>query len=331
MQLNQDLRGAAGRFCPADYRLDHHVFSKSAQTEEFDLVYVVGGLYGNTEALKQICDAFEAEIIENKCLIFNGDFHWFDISDAEFIEIEMRTSSYRRLRGNVETEIARLLKPGEQDIGCGCAYPEEVSNKEVDYSNAIIGELRATYQRVKSALATDTNLAVLPMAARMQVGGVGLAVTHGDIDSLAGWSLAHNRIETTLKSGLAQMLDQQELDIVASSHTCLPAMNRTHNKLVVNNGAAGLANFNADTAGLITRIAVGENTSSTLPVCYETNLHAKGRCVKVQALRVPFPDQVWQQKFLAQWPLGSAAHESYWKRIQLGTSYTIKQAMQYEF
>jgi predicted phosphodiesterase len=334
MQLDKSVKIEAGRFCPADYRIDQKLFAKSQATMEFDLVYVVGGLYGNTEALRVICDAFEADPVSNKCMIFNGDFHWFDVSAAEFLEIEFQTSKYMRLRGNVETELARDVKVGDEDVGCGCAYPDEVSSKEVDYSNAIIQQLRATYRQLCESGNLTTNLNELPMATRFQIGGVGVAVTHGDTDSLAGWNLAHHRIESTLADELAHKLDVLEVDVVASSHTCLPALHKSKGKLVANNGAAGLANFQGDTTGLITRI-VRKSTDNAmnlkLPIAYQTDLVSNCGAVNVKALKVPFNNPAWQHKFIAQWPRESAAYESYWKRIQLGTSYTEKQAMQYEF
>lgn len=331
MLLDHSLQNSAGRFCPSDYRIDSKSFIRSSATSTLDVLYVVGGLYGNTEALQLICDAFEKEPCKNKGMIFNGDFHWFDVFATEFIAIENRTANYMRLRGNVETELARVLASGDQDIGCGCAYPEEVGSREVEYSNKIIRQLQETYQSLKATGQLNTNLANLPMAARLQVGDVGVAVTHGDIDSLAGWNLSHNRIKSTLESGLAKKLNDLDVDVVASSHTCLPALNVTNGKLVVNNGAAGLANFQGDTSGLITRISTEQETSSSLSVVYENHLATKTGNVHVQALRVSFNDQVWQQKFLAQWPSESAAFESYWKRVSQGTSYTVKQAMQYEF
>ena len=35
----------------------------------------------------------------------------------------------------------------------------------------------------------------------------------------------------------------------------------------------------------------------------------------------------WRELFLRQWPAGSAAHRSYWPRIQRGPAYTVAEAM----
>jgi predicted phosphodiesterase len=300
-------------------------------------LYVVGGLYGNTEALQLICTAFEAEPSANKALVFNGDFHWFDVAEAEFARIEAMTSKYTRLRGNVETELTRTILSAEDDVGCGCAYPDEVDDGDVAFSNAIIQQLRKTYLRWLANSKLTPELPGLPMAARFDVGGLGVAVTHGDIDSLAGWTLAHNRIRSTLDDGLSEKLSNFDVNIVACSHTCLPALCSQNNQIVVNNGAAGLANFMNQTSGLVTRIAVSDHatsnrpvSSTALPVVYESRVIGQSSVVHVQALNVPFSDERWHKKFLSQWPIGSAAYESYWKRIRLGTSYTLKQARQYE-
>jgi predicted phosphodiesterase len=323
----------AGRFCPPDYRIDQSVFAPENTRGSCDVLYVVGGLYGNTEALKIICDAFEAEPTRNKALVFNGDFHWFDVALPEFSQVEATTSQYVRLRGNVETELSRSFSEFEDDVGCGCAYPDDVADGDVASSNAIIQQLRKTYGQWCSNFKSTRFLADLPMAARFEIDGLGIAITHGDIDSLAGWTLAHNRMRSTLNDGLSSKLAKLDINMVACSHTCLPALCSQNNQIVVNNGAAGLANFVNKTSGLISRIAKANQATSAraLPVVYESHLGGKSGVVQVQALDVQFSDERWQTKFLSQWPAGSAAYESYWNRIRLGTSYTLKQARQYEY
>ena len=37
-------------------------------------------------------------------LVFNGDFHWFDVDPASFSEINVRALAHFALRGNVETK-----------------------------------------------------------------------------------------------------------------------------------------------------------------------------------------------------------------------------------
>lgn len=50
-------------------------------------------------------------------------------------------------------------------------------------------------------------------------------------------------------------LDDNKVDILATTHTCLPALYNNDKHIVVNNGAVGMANVKGTTYGLITRIA----------------------------------------------------------------------------
>lgn len=324
----------AGRFCPLDYQISPSAFSVANTLAECDLLYVVGGLYGNTEALTLIKNAFEAEPARNKQMVFNGDFHWFDINDDEFAAVERGTAPYIRLRGNVETELARLIV-GADEVGCGCAYPDDVPDRDVNYSNQIISQLRKTYQRYVSG--SGVNLNSLPMTARIQVGSAAVAITHGDHESLAGWQLSHSRVKETINAGLALHMKASAVDVLACSHTCLPVLCKEQGVAVVNNGAAGLANFAANTAGLVTRIAatqfafqgdVAQLLATNLPLAYETTMP---NGLAIQALHVPFNDEHWQQKFLNQWSADSPAYLSYWSRLTTGLSYSVTEAMQYEY
>ena len=49
--------------------------------------------------------------------------------------------------------------------------------------------------------------------------------------------------------------DAAEADVFATAHTCLPFLQFFGDGLVANNGAAGLASFEGDGAGLVTRVA----------------------------------------------------------------------------
>ena len=107
---------AAGRVCPADYRYDPAVLDRPADISA-RVLYVVGGLYGNAEALdavEQLASAERARVT----LVFNGDFHWFDAESLWFAALDRRVARHAAIRGNVETEIAR---PAEVGAGCGCA------------------------------------------------------------------------------------------------------------------------------------------------------------------------------------------------------------------
>ena len=80
-----------------------------------ETLYVVGGLYGNVEALDARAATGGARARAVVTIVFNGDFHWFDVDAGEFRRIEREVPRAPALRGNVETEIA-----GE-DVGARAA------------------------------------------------------------------------------------------------------------------------------------------------------------------------------------------------------------------
>jgi hypothetical protein len=116
-----------GRFCPSSYALGLDAFRAEPEFDT-DLIYVVGGLYGNSEALRAIIACFDAEPADRKLLCFNGDFHWFDRDPDCFAAVEEGTRPYLRLRGNVETELAS----DDDAAGCGCAYPDSVAQDRIE-------------------------------------------------------------------------------------------------------------------------------------------------------------------------------------------------------
>ena len=93
-----------GRTCPVSYRYAPRELDREPQVVA-ETVYVVGGLYGNVEALAAIT-ALAAREAGPVTLVFNGDFHWFDVADADFAHVTDAVLAHAALRGNVETEIA---------------------------------------------------------------------------------------------------------------------------------------------------------------------------------------------------------------------------------
>ena len=49
--------------------------------------------------------------------------------------------------------------------------------------------------------------------------------------------------------------------------------------------------------------------------------------VHVQAVPIDYDAAAWREAFLAQWPEGSDAHASYWRRITQGPRYGLPQAL----
>ena len=305
-----------GRACPLGYRYGAGLL-KSAAAFETETLYVAGGLYGNPFALESLLDAFAAEH-GDKALVFNGDFHWFDLDPVDFLRVNRTVRSHVATRGNVETELVSPSVAG----GCGCGYPEWVGEAEVERSNRIIERLRRTAHQVPEELA---QLAALPMVALAQIRGVRIAAVHGDADSLAGWDFSQERLATPAgRAAAAAAFPAAGVRIFASSHTCLPVLLSLDASpgacAIVNNGAAGMPNFRGTRYGLATRISVRPARAAGVYGARVAGLH-------VDALALHYDADAWRAHFLAQWPAGSDAHASYYKRIAEGPQYAPRQAL----
>lgn len=308
----------SGRSCPLHYRYSPAVFSREPDIRA-DTLYVVGGLYGNQAALDSVLDMLTAEN-GSAALIFNGDFNWFNIDVSGFAAINAAVMSHYALRGNVETELAS----DDDSAGCGCAYPDSVSDIEVARSNQILQQLRRTSLSVPALRA---RLGQLPMHAVAQVGDARIGIVHGDAESLSGWQFdvdALDTVEPRDRLRLEHFFSMGEVDGFASSHTCAPALRQfvfaNHNRWVINNGAAGMPNFKDTQFGLLTRI-------STRPARPGSALYGiKTKGVFVDALPIRYNQTRWRDEFLANWPPKSAAYESYGKRILNGPGYSVNQA-----
>jgi hypothetical protein len=293
-----------GRTCPLSYRYAPRVFDREPQLAAGTL-YVVGGLYGNVEALDAL-ESLAAREDAAVTLVFNGDFHWFDVEAGDFAAVERRVLAHQAIRGNVETEIAH----DDEAAGCGCAYPADVSDADVSRSNAILARLRETARREGGARA---RLAALPMHLTARVGDARIAIVHGDAASLAGWGFAHDRLDDPRHARWVESAFRDaRVDVFASTHTCLPALREFAGGVVANNGAAGMPNFAATRFGLLTRI-------STRPFIGPEKVSGVTRAgAFVEALRIDYDHEAWTRRFLRSWPAGSAAHDSYFRRIAGG-------------
>lgn len=302
-----------GRACPLHYRYSPSVFATPAEAA-CDVLYVVGGVYGNEFALQRVLELFDAER-GDKRLVFNGDFNWFDIDAASFQRLNEAVLAFDATRGNVETEL--MADSGE--MGCGCAYPDWVGDEVVHYSNTIMAVLQQT-ARAQPALAQ--RLARLPMWRRIDVAGRRVAIVHGDAVSLSGWGFAQESLsQPAHRAQVEDWLRQARVDIFASSHTCLPVFERLASGIVLNNGAAGMPNFAGTQYGLFTRIATTPAPAAVRCFGFE---HGG---LFLDALELEFDASAWQQTFVAQWPPGSAGHRSYWRRIVEGPSYRVRDAL----
>ncbi len=306
-----------GRICPLRYRYGAEAIAR-AETRAAQTLYVIGGLYGNVPALDAVERMAQAEP-QAPTLCFNGDFNWFNVADSDFVEINRRVLANDAILGNVEAE---LDSPGD-DAGCGCAYPTSVDAGVVERSNRLHARLKVTASRHEALL---RRISRLPMVARYRVGDCRVGVVHGDADALAGWRFDVRALDDPYKlPWLQSVFRTAEVDLFASTHTCLPALRRVasdsgREACVVNNGAAGMPNFAGDLAGLCTRIST---TPSPHPVLQEVRMAG----AYVALLPVRFDADRWRTEFLVQWPPGSPAWLSYFERITRGPAFTPGQAL----
>lgn len=295
-------RPAAGRICPVDYRYSPADLNRAPELAA-DILYVVGGLYGNLAALKQI-EWLACRERAPVTIVFNGDFHWFDAEPDWFADIQAGVDLHLATRGNVETELAREAIGA---AGCGCAYPDEVGDDTVAHSNRIIERLHAVVPGdVRS------RLAALPRYLRAEVGRVGVAIVHGDAHSLAGWGFSRDALQVeAARQEARQACDAAGVRVFASSHTCLPVVSELGaGRWVINNGAAGLPNAPAALHGLCTRIA-------TTPPRDATECRRQG-ALWLSLQPVNYAVTAWWQRFERCWPPGSDAFRSYADRLRFG-------------
>ncbi|QJR16645.1 hypothetical protein [Usitatibacter palustris] len=302
-----------GRDCPLSYRYSPRSFARDPDIVA-GTILVVGGLYGNVEALEAVL-ALAAK--DDAAIVFNGDFHWFDTDPADYDRIGRSVLGHFAIRGNVETELA----DDDSGAGCGCGYPEEVDDGDVDRSNVIHAKLLETARRFPELRASQR---ALPMNLTARVGRASVGIVHGDASSLAGWNFAHDRLDDPKqRRWLEGAFAESGMDVFASSHTCLPACREfafgATRGIVINNGAAGMPNFAGTRHGIVTRIST---RPSPVPSLYGTECHG----TFVDALALDFDAQAFERRFLASWPEGSPAHVSYYRRITRGPRFSLAQA-----
>ncbi len=307
-------RGAAGRICPLDYTYQPSVF---ARVPDFscEVMYVVGGLYGNHAALKAVL-VFATKEQAQPTLVFNGDFHWLDAEPAWFAEIEQGVSLHPALRGNVETEISRAEEIG---AGCGCDYPETASEDVVQHSNEMLLQLRA-----ETPSAARGRLRALPMYLVAQIATLRIGVVHGDAQSLAGWHFAREALDDSVNNAWFDKIRAASgIDVFACTHTGQAALRDyalTSGRLTVaNNGAAGLPNFSGSRFGVITRIG-------TTPSPHQPLYGLARDGVYIDAIAIEYDHFAFIERFLKRWPAGSPAYESYYSQIVDGPDYRLSLA-----
>ncbi len=301
--------GRAGRICPLRYRYGATAIARAA-TQSTQTLYVIGGLYGNSPALKTVLAMCAVENDARLC--FNGDFNWFNVDDASFVAVNQTALRHDAIVGNVEAEFSSP----DDDAGCGCAYPDTVDATTVTRSNLIHARLKKTAARHPDLLA---RIDALPMIRRYSIGDLRVGVVHGDADSLAGWRFDASALgDASDETWRVAAFASANVDVFASSHTCLPTLHvlADGNKAIINNGAAGMPNFAGSNFGVLTRLSTKPSPHPSLYGCVLRGLY-------VDALAISYDKAQWQSDFLNNWPPESAAHASYFERISNGPNYTL--------
>ena len=297
-----------GRSCPVSYRYGARAL-RCAPALETEALWIAGGLYGNRFALQALLDAYDRDS-GRTALVFNGDFHWFDAEPEEFAHINRTVLGFSATRGNVETELAEPAV----GAGCGCGYPDWVGEDTVARSNRIMERLRG------AAAGLHHTLAALPMHLAARVGGARVGIVHGDADTLAGWNFSQETLATDEGLRRAEAaFAEADVEIFASSHTCLPVLQAfARGRILINNGAAGMPNFRGELYGLATRIGISPARESVYGL----------RCGElfVDAVPLRYDHAAWRRRFLELWPPGSDAHASYYERIVTGPRYEVESA-----
>ncbi len=295
-----------GRFCPPHYFYGPGELAKASE-KYTDEIIVAGGIYGNLEALNTL----RSFNLPSKNVVLGGDFNWFNISPDLFEEVNLKAMEFTTILGNVEME---LVSPTD-NVGCGCAYPESVPEIEVSNSNQIMTALQSTSEKFITIL---DQLEQRPKYARFNIGSLRVLIVHGDTESLSGWSFSRESLPLVKESTqYTDLLNRSNADVIACSHTCLPAIKLlTHaenTKLIINNGAAGMPNFKGELFGLATRF--GTNPSNQYKSVWSTRIDD----VFIDLIKIQYDQSRFMDQFTRTWAPGSAAHTSYFGRLTSGT------------
>ena len=246
---------------------------------------------------------------ENAKVVFNGDMHWFDVEKEDFLNTEELSKDSIKLLGNVEFELLN----NTSSLGCGCNYPEDVSDGVVERSNVIHNMMKENIKgdQILNDIKERSKTLVLDFF------GKKIAITHGDEKSMSGWKCSNENLKLeSRKKELDNWFKENDIDILVTTHTCLPVVYDNGRNIVINNGAAGMANIQGETFGLFTRIAK-DSHKKTIYSEYRDGLH-------IELVKVDFDIEKFKLWFEKVWPDDSPASISYKNRILNGTSLTIE-------
>ena len=237
---------AAKQGCPLSYAYRPSSLAHLKASKNAEVLYVIGGLYGNRFALDRILEMSSKER-NPPLLVFNGDFNFFNANRVDYRHIN---SSIQRnglaIRGNIEDTISKAVEaqsPSEiEEVDCGCSYPPYVSTALIGRSNTIATKLSAVAVAVHKEESTYIQrwLRQLEKYMVVSVGRSRVCIVHGDMHSLSGWDLSAEampqskrlrdlmgvnegeNIEITTEEKISSWIAESNADIIACTHTCLP-------------------------------------------------------------------------------------------------------------
>ncbi len=295
-----------GRNCSLKYILNNE-WAKYPKEVSNKVIYIIGGLYGNFFALEKIKELAKLERDE-PLLVFNGDIHWFDILEKDFLNIENIIKKDIKLLGNVEYELLN-----EEDLfGCGCNYPEDVDEGIVNRSNIIHSMMK---NNIKDKIVLD-DIKNRDKTICLSVMNKNIAVTHGDEKNMAGWlcSIDNLKLENR-REELANWFINNNIDVLATTHTCLPVITTIKSSVVINNGSSGMANVQNETYGIITRIAENSHPNNIVSQKIDN--------IFIELVKVDFNIDEFINWFDKIWDKNSPASISYRNRIVNGTKLNV--------
>ncbi|MEG0758732.1 MAG: arsenosugar biosynthesis radical SAM protein ArsS, partial [Raoultibacter sp.] len=239
---------------------------------------------------------------------------WFDRTAENFAHIERRIEPYYALVGNVEAELRRERDLG---VGCGCSYPDCTSDADVSRSNRIHAML-ASALRDHPELLNCLNDRLPAMT--ISVAGQKIGITHGDEKLIGGWDCSRESLQDPIRQDeLSFWMREQQIEVLASTHTCAPAAIALHDGVVINNGAAGMPNFAHQHFGLVTRIASTPADDAVLSTRWN-NLY-------IELVPLRYDHEGFLAWFDDLWPKTSPAAISYRNRIAGGPDDYIEDSL----
>eukprot|EP00638_Chattonella_subsalsa_P013378 CAMPEP_0117803762 /NCGR_PEP_ID=MMETSP0948-20121206/16647_1 /TAXON_ID=44440 /ORGANISM="Chattonella subsalsa, Strain CCMP2191" /LENGTH=365 /DNA_ID=CAMNT_0005637071 /DNA_START=6 /DNA_END=1100 /DNA_ORIENTATION=- len=337
---------SSGRSCPLSYRYTPSSLQTNHLTLNSEIIYVIGGLYGNPIALEHILENIAAREERKPLLVFNGDFNFFNCQiDGWNLVNHVIQENGIAIKGNVEDVVS---KKTEKDFAedCGCAYPSYVDDGTVQRSNIITSKLRT------AAVHGNPNILDwmrgLQQNMQLSIGDHKISIVHGDAHSLSGWNFAAEAMpqndslrqrlgfpeneKLTTEKEIASWLTESQSEIFASTHTCLPVAldvslsrdKENQRGVLINNGSAGMPNFREIPGGVITRISTFEGGQPPPGTSLYSFHGIKG--LNINALHVDYDQEKWLALFQQWWPSGTPAHTSYFQRLKSRPTFSLSEA-----